>query len=38
MDRGWCGEDRWYTTGDEWSYEYNLNDFGILSGPVIEIR
>ena len=37
-DRGWCGEDRWYTAGDEWSYEYNLIDFGILAGPVVEIR
>lgn len=37
-DRDWCGGDRWYTTGDEWSYEYNLIDFGILAGPVIEIR
>lgn len=37
-DDDWCGENRWYSEGDAWSYEYNLNDFGIVHGPVIEIR
>lgn len=33
----WFGPRAWYTTGDEWSYEYRLSDIGLLTSPVIEI-
>ncbi len=33
----WCGPPLWFTTGDKWSYEYNLHEMGILASPVIEI-
>lgn len=31
----WFGPDSWRTGGDRWSYEYNLNDLGIMKSPVI---
>lgn len=34
--REWFGPDMWYTKGDEWSYEYQVKDTGILASPVIE--
>lgn len=37
-DHYWNGAIQWETEGEQWSYEYNLFDFGILHGPVIEIR
>ncbi len=27
----------WRTVNDQWNYEYNLKDFGILASPVIEV-
>ncbi len=34
--RHWFGSDAWYTTDDEWSYDYQLKDTGILASPVLE--
>jgi hypothetical protein len=31
------GSMTWRTTGDEWSYEYQFSDFGILKAPEIEV-
>lgn len=31
----WKGPGFWYSTGSEWSYEYNLFDTGILKSPEI---
>ena len=33
----WHGPDEWRTTGNEWSYEYQLKDMGILSAPAVTI-
>ncbi len=33
----WIGPDKWFTTGDDFTYEYNLHPFGILSSPEIEV-
>lgn len=32
----WYGPNAWYTKGDEWCYEYNTAEFGILKSPVIK--
>ena len=34
--REWFGPDMWYSENDEWSYEYQIKDTGILSSPVLE--
>lgn len=34
----WVGPGIWRTTGDRWSYEYQLRPMGILASPVIEIK
>ena len=34
----YCGPELWYKTGDDFSYEYNLAEMGILKEPVIEIN
>lgn len=31
----WFGPEAWRTTGDRWSYEYNLKQMGILKSPSI---
>jgi hypothetical protein len=31
----WFGPESWRTTGDRWSYEYNLKKMGILKSPCI---
>ena len=36
--RRWYGPDMWYTRGDEWSYDYQLYEAGILASPIFEIR
>ena len=36
-DRVWKGANMWYTTGAEWSYEYNLKPVGIMKSPEIKI-
>ena len=33
----WQGPSMWYTKDDNWSYEYNLAEMGIISSPVIKI-
>lgn len=33
----WCGPSFWYTTGDQWTYDYRLKDAGILTSPVISV-
>ena len=33
----WKGPSYWYSQNDSWSYEYCLNETGILSSPIIEI-
>ncbi len=33
----WFGPGAWIIQGDEFSYEYQLKEFGILSSPVIEV-
>ena len=33
----WFGPDAWRTTGDEYSYEYQLKDMGILGAPSVTI-
>ena len=33
----WFGPNAWSIKGDEFSYEYQLKEFGILSSPVIEV-
>ncbi|MCH5211239.1 MAG: hypothetical protein J1F01_09795 [Oscillospiraceae bacterium] len=33
----WKGPSFWYSENDAWSYEYCLNETGILSSPVIEV-
>ena len=34
----WCGPDNWRTTGEEWSYEYQINPFGLLKAPILRIK
>ncbi len=34
--REWFGPEMWYTKDDEWSYEYQIKDMGILASPVME--
>ena len=29
----WCGPDAWRTTGENWAYEYQLTQTGILVSP-----
>ncbi|MDD6276608.1 MAG: hypothetical protein PUB20_07290, partial [Clostridia bacterium] len=36
-DEKWHGPGAWRTTGDNWSYEYVLDDLGILKSPEIEV-
>lgn len=36
--RPWYGPDMWYVRGDEWSYDYQLYEAGILASPIFEIR
>lgn len=33
----WQGPAMWYSKDDNWSYEYNLTNMGIISSPVIKI-
>ena len=33
----WFGPNAWRTTGDEFSYEYQLKDMGILAAPSVTI-
>jgi len=33
----WFGPNAWFIKGDEFAYEYQLKEFGILASPVIEI-
>ena len=33
----WYGPGLWRTSCDEWSYEYQLSDMGILSAPVVTV-
>lgn len=35
---GWYGSDMWYTDKDEWSYDYQLHDMGIMASPIFEIK
>lgn len=35
---GWFGPNMWYVKRDEWSYDYQLYDTGILASPIFEIR
>ena len=37
VDRSWKGPNMYYTSGTEWSYEYNLKNVGILKSPIIEV-
>jgi len=37
VNHQWKGPDTYYTKGDEWSYEYNIQSIGILKSPKIEI-
>ena len=32
----WFGPEMWYTKDDEWSYEYQIKDMGILASSVME--
>lgn len=34
----WFGANSWYTEGEEWSYEYDFENAGILKSPVFEIK
>ena len=36
LDIAWAGPPYWYTSGDEWAYEYQLHSTGIIKSPVIE--
>lgn len=36
-DSSWIGPDTWRTTGDKWSYEYQLKVSGILKTPEIQV-
>ena len=36
--QGWYGPNTWYVRGDEWTYDYQLYDTGIMASPVFEIR
>lgn len=36
-DLSWVGPGMYFTTGDSFSYEYNLRDMGILASPVIDV-
>ena len=33
----WFGPSVWRTVGDEYSYEYQLKDMGILAAPIVKI-
>lgn len=33
----WVGPDFWRSTGDQWCYEYQLKETGLLSGPFLEL-
>ena len=33
----WTGPSYWYTSGVEWSYEYQLKEIGVMKSPVIEL-
>ena len=35
---GWYGPNMWYLRGDEWTYDYQLYETGIVAAPVFEIR
>lgn len=35
---GWYGPHTWCMRGDEWSYDYQLYETGIMASPVFEIR
>ena len=37
IDR-WYGPNAWRSTGDNWSYEYNLKRAGILKSPIITVN
>ncbi len=34
-DVTWVGPNAWHTTGNEWSYEYQLRPVGLLSSPTV---
>ena len=34
---GYYSPRAWYTEGEQWSYDYCVEDMGILKSPVIEI-
>lgn len=36
--KGWYGPNTWYVRGDEWTYDYQFYDTGIMASPVFEIR
>lgn len=35
---GWFGPTMWYTSGDQWTYDYHFYETGIMSSPIFEIR
>lgn len=37
-ENGWYGPAMWYTTKDEWSYDYQFHDMGIMASPIFELR
>lgn len=37
FSQNWYGPNIWRTEGDEWSYEYQLSDMGIMSAPVVTV-
>lgn len=32
----WAGSSSWYTTGDAWSYDYQLKPVGLLTEPILK--
>lgn len=34
----WYSPNMWYYKGDKWTYDYQLDDMGIMAAPVFEIR
>ena len=37
ISRDWYGPNMWRVEGDEFSYEYQLSDMGILAAPIVSI-
>ena len=38
LARSWHGPDAWRTKNEDWSYEYNLKQIGLISAPVVTVQ